>query len=208
VLVSAREGTVAHERSLERLPQTLADLQFSFLVLYPSEKDARSFSTFQPQKLPDILNKEHVLFGLDTPSYEKTVDALLSTAIDHNDPRHSAVLKALVYDEVGYASEILPGVIISHARVQELKQAKMLLGIHQHGVPHERVARPIHVVVLLLSPAERTTQDHLAQLAEVAQYFSHIENLDQLMTCNTIDQLQSWFNQQGKVYPSLEPSPG
>ncbi|AFZ36304.1 transporter, CPA2 family [Stanieria cyanosphaera PCC 7437] len=196
ILVSAREGTVAHERALEHLPQMLADLQSSFLVLYPSEKEARSFGAFQPQYLPDILTEERVLLNLNTLSYEQTVNALLSTAIDQQDPRHNRVLKALVYDDVGYASEILPGVIISHARVQELKETKMFLGIHPQGVRHERAAQPVHVVVLLLSPAQRTTQDHLAQLAEVAQYFGHVENLDQLIACDNTLQVQDWFERQ------------
>jgi Kef-type K+ transport system membrane component KefB/mannitol/fructose-specific phosphotransferase system IIA component (Ntr-type) len=204
VLVSAREGTVAYERPLERLPQMLADLHSSFLVLYPSEKDARSFGTLQPQGLPDILTEERVLLNLSTSSYEETVDALLSRAINKSDPRHGSVLKSLVYDDVGYASEILPGVIISHARVRELKQTKMFLGIHRQGVQHERAQQPVYVVILLLSPAELTTQDHLAQLAAIARYFSHVEsaerkNLDDLIACTNIEQLQVWFERQGMV---------
>jgi len=197
VLVSAREGTVAYERPLERLPQMLADLSSSFLVLYPSEKDARSFGAVQPQGLPNILTEERVLLNLNAPSYEETVDALLRTAIDSNDPRHGSVLKSLVYDDVGYASEILPGAIVSHARVRELKETKMFLGIHRKGVPHNRAAQPVHVVILLLSPAQRTTQDHLAQLAEIARYFSQVENLDDLIACSSVDQLRAWFDRRG-----------
>lgn len=199
VLLSAREGTIAYERSLARLPQLLADLHASFLVLYPSEKAIRSVSTLQPQGLPDILAENRVLLDLTTPSYEKAVDALLSTAIDTNDPRHNSVLKALVYDDVGYASEILPGVIISHARVRELKETKMFLGIHREGVKHDRIQQPVHVVILLLSPSQRTTQEHLSQLAEIARYFSHVDNLDKLTMCRSLDQLRAWFEQQGGV---------
>ncbi len=196
VQVSAREGTIAYERSLERVPQMLADSNASFLVLYPSERDVRGFAAIQPQGLPDILTEERVLLDLTAPSYEKTVDALLSTAIAHSDARHGSVLKSLVYDEIGYASEILPGVIISHARVPELKETKMFLGIHRKGVEHDRVEQPVYVVILLLSPAQRTTQDHLAQLAAIARYFSQVENLDELIDCRSVNELRAWFDQR------------
>ncbi|MCG6136681.1 MAG: universal stress protein [Nostoc sp. LLA-1] len=129
VLVSARDGTVAHARQLERLPRMLADLNSSFLVLYPSEKDSRNFTTFQPQGLPDILTEERVLLNLTTSSYEDTVETLLSTTIDKDNPRYLPVLKSLINEDTGYESEILPDVIISHARVRELKGMKLFLGI-------------------------------------------------------------------------------
>ncbi|TVQ22553.1 MAG: cation:proton antiporter [Leptolyngbya sp. DLM2.Bin15] len=200
ILVSAREGTVAHERSLEQLPQTLAGLQVSFLVLYPSEKDMRSFGTRQPLGLPRLLAEERVVFDLATSSYAETVDVLLSRAIAAHDPRHDRLLQSLALDDVGYASECLPGVMISHARVQDLPNTQMLLGIHPQGVSHEQSAQAVHVIVLLLSPATLTTQDHLAQLADLARYFTHGESLDQLVACHQMSQLRDWFIQQDSIH--------
>jgi Kef-type K+ transport system membrane component KefB/mannitol/fructose-specific phosphotransferase system IIA component (Ntr-type)/nucleotide-binding universal stress UspA family protein len=191
VLMSAREGTVAYDRALERLPQGLADLQLSFLVLYPSEKDAHYFGAAQPLSLGQLLSQERVLLDLTTTSYEETVDALLSTVIQRDDPRHGNVLKALAFDEVGYASEVLPGVIISHARVSKLKGSRLCLGVHRQGI--QRSNQPIHVVVLLLTPAQGTTQDHLAQLAAVAQYFSQDNVLEKLIGCSSLEQLQGFL---------------
>lgn len=191
VLMSAREGTVAYDRALERLPQGLADLQLSFLVLYPSEKDAHYFGAAQPLSLGHLLSQERVLLDLTTTSYEETVDALLSTVIQRDDPRHGSVLKALAFDEVGYASEVLPGVIISHARVSKLKGSRLCLGVHRRGM--QRGNQPIHGVVLLLTSAQGTTQDHLAQLAAVAQYFSQDNVLEKLIGCSSLEQLQGFL---------------
>jgi mannitol/fructose-specific phosphotransferase system IIA component (Ntr-type) len=80
--------------------------------------------------------------------------------------------------------------------VRELKETEMFLGIHHKGIHHERAKQPVHVVILLLSPAQRTTQDHLAQLAEIARYFSHVENLDQLIACSNLEEVRNWFNQR------------
>lgn len=187
VLVSARAGTIAHERYLERLPRLLADLAPGFLVLYPSEKDARSFGAAAPLPLHEILTPERICLDLDTASYEQTVEALLSTVMGKDDPRHRPVLQALVYDEVGYASEILPGVIIAHARVPALKRTQVFVGVHRRGVAHDRSAQPVHGVVLLLSPATQTVQDHLAQLAAVAHYFRHAGSVDQLIALLPIE---------------------
>ena len=103
------------------------------------------------------------------------------------------MLKALVYDDVGYASEILPGMIISHARVPKLDRTLMFMATHPTGVHHEQSAQSIHVVVLLLSPSKVSSQDHLAQLAEIARYLSHVTNLDQVIASQQPEQLQSLF---------------
>ncbi|MCG6134465.1 MAG: PTS sugar transporter subunit IIA [Nostoc sp. LLA-1] len=64
---------------------------------------------------------------------------------------------------------------------------------------HERTDKPVHVVLLLLSSAQRSSQEHLAQLAEIVRYFSHLDNLDELIACKNIEQLQAWFDQQGVI---------
>ncbi|MBD0267949.1 MAG: cation:proton antiporter [Cyanobacteria bacterium Co-bin8] len=199
VLVSARERTLAYERQLAQLPQALADLNASFLVLYPSERDARNYGALQPRGLPEILTEERVKLNLTTSSYERTVEELLTTAMPKEDPQHWAVLKSLVYDDVGYASEILPGVIISHARVQGLKETQLFLGVHPQGVPHERAGKTVHVVLLLLSPAQRSTQDHLTQLAEIARNFNQGERLDKLIAADSLDQVRDWFMHQSML---------
>jgi Kef-type K+ transport system membrane component KefB len=203
ILVSARQKTVAYTGELKRLPRELADLQLSFIVLYPSEREVTSYRPLKPHGLPEILAEERVLLDLATPSYEKTVEALLSTAIPKEDKRHWSVLKALVYDDVGYASEVLPGVIISHARVRELKETMMFLGTHPEGVRHEGSNQPIHVIVLLLSPDQVSTPDHLAQLSEVARYFSHAEDKDfaTLAGYRSIEELRQWFNRRDAAAP-------
>ncbi|MBD0336924.1 MAG: cation:proton antiporter [Cyanobacteria bacterium Co-bin13] len=199
VLVSAREGTLAYNRQLAQLPQTLSDLNASFLVLYPSERDARNYGAMQPRGLPEILTEDRIKLNLATASYERTVEALLSTAMPKEDPQHWAVLKSLVYDDVGYASEILPGVIISHARVQGLKETQLFLGIHPQGVPHDRAEKPVHVVLLLLSPGQRSTQDHLTQLAEIARSFNHGDRLDNLINAESVDEVRDWFMRESSL---------
>ncbi|WP_159790802.1 cation:proton antiporter [Sodalinema gerasimenkoae] len=193
VLVSARLGTIAHTGQLEQLPRELAASRASFLVLYPSQREAVVYDVHPPQSPLALFDPQRVQLGLTTSSYEKTVEALLSTAIAKDNPKHWSVLKALVYDDVGYASEILPGMIISHARVPKLDRTLMFMATHPTGVHHEQSAQSIHVVVLLLSPSRVSSQDHLAQLAEIARYLSHVTNLDQVIASQQPEQLKSLF---------------
>lgn len=192
VLVSARQGTVAYTHTLEKLPQELSALCPSFLVLYPSQREAGRYQTYAPQPLQQLFNPKQVLLGINTPSYEKTVEALLTTAISKDNSQHWRLLKSLVYDEVGYASEILPGAIISHARVQKLDRTLLFMATHLSGVRHEQADQPIRMIVLLLTPTKVSSQDHLAQLAEVARHFSHPEDVEQLLQAHTPEDIQAW----------------
>nr|WP_161825962.1 PTS sugar transporter subunit IIA [Petrachloros mirabilis] len=43
------------------------------------------------------------------------------------------------------------------------------------------------MIVLLLSPAQQSTQDHLTQLAAIARYFSQPDTLDDLLACRALN---------------------
>jgi Kef-type K+ transport system membrane component KefB/mannitol/fructose-specific phosphotransferase system IIA component (Ntr-type) len=194
LLLSARRGTIAYRDSLEHFPRTLANTVQDFLVLYPSERSLQRQLTHQG--LPDILTEERIVLGMTTVSYEKAVETLLNSTIDKSDKRHWSVLRALVYDEVGYATEILPGVLLPHAQVRELKEPMMFLGLHSEGIKHVRANGTVHVIALLLTPAERPLQDHLLHLAETAQLFRDEKELQALFQSTTVDDIRRWFDRQ------------
>ncbi|ADI15776.1 cation:proton antiporter [Truepera radiovictrix] len=193
VVMSARPGTVAYSSYLERLPGELANLADAFVVLYPSEQAYSS--TEEPQGVFALLHREHVLLDLQTPSYAEAIERLLYTAIPKGGVQTQRVLRMLVEDDIGFSSEVLPGVLISHARERGIRQPTLCLGISRQGLSHYSSSHTIYVIVLLLSPAELPMQAHLARLSEVSQQLAHAGQISRLVSCKTPEEVLAWFAQ-------------
>lgn len=191
-LISARQGTVAHTGRLEHLPLTLARLASDVIVLYPSERTSRDVTAPVTGELPPLLSAERTLFDLPETSYAEVVEKLLATTFAPGSKR-DAIAQMLVYDDVGYATEVLPGMLVAHARSKTVKEPLMFLGLSRAGIKHARSQRPVQVVALLLSPLDASPQAHLARLAENTQYLHENGPPDVMASCDDMESLRAWF---------------
>jgi mannitol/fructose-specific phosphotransferase system IIA component (Ntr-type)/nucleotide-binding universal stress UspA family protein len=188
VVVSARRGSPAWHRELRRLPGQLARLRSSsFVIVHPSEPEP----TLRGQPpLParlERLDLRHVVVDLPRMPLRDALRRLLHSAFGDNMKRLEELTEVLVRQEHGYPAEILPGVVLPHARVADLSRSLLFLGTSRAGVEHP-AGRPAHLIFLLLSPADQP-QEHLRGMAEIATFVSNPERLDELLRCRSAEQL-------------------
>jgi Kef-type K+ transport system membrane component KefB/mannitol/fructose-specific phosphotransferase system IIA component (Ntr-type) len=196
VVVSARRGTLAHSAQLERLPDELASIAPNFVVLYPSEQPLSAEEGGARRGAPALLREEHVIFDLDHHSYTQAIEDLLDRLLIGEDVDREKVLRMLLEDQIGYAAEVLPGILIAHARVPGLKAQKMGLGIIREGLNHRGSSHTIHAIALLLSPLELNPEAHLARLAETAHQLTHSGRVSELVYTQGMAELEAWFKER------------
>ena len=168
--VGARRGTAAWTPALDRLPSLLAGLGTGFLGIVPSgaELDVTPADIARRGGLGALLSRDQVRTDLDG-DLESSLAALLTLLLPVTRREHRDVLRALVEDDVGYASELLPGALVAHFRTGAVGRPRLAVGLHRRGLRHPRGRGPLHVLVVLLSPQEGPAQAHLARLANVVQ---------------------------------------
>lgn len=189
---SARRGTVAHSHHLERLPTDLTVLNANFVIVYPSEETTASQPRHRLRGLPPLLTEERVVFDLGDVSYAHAVERLLSSALPHANER-APVARALLKEDAEHAAEVLPGILIFHARVRSVAQPMLFLGLSRHGLDHPRSPGPAHVVTVLLSPADTAPQEHLARLSEAVEQLASGGRSRDLVACTNMEELRAWF---------------
>ena len=189
VLLGARRGTVAWHPALERLPARLAALApGSFVVIYPPESvEIPSMRIVPP--LARALDRSHVRVPVPGTSAERAVKALLRTAFPEDRRRVRALQHALL-EARGGAIEIAPGVVIPHARIDDLKEPLLLLGVSREGVRFAGVNAPARLIFLVLSPADQPDA-HLALLAEVAKLVASPERVAALREAANADDVMA-----------------
>lgn len=166
VVIGARKGTVAWRAALDRLPTQLADLGSNFVALYPSERLVDADEAAGAAVLR-ALRPERVTMRLAAPDVAGAIAETLAPLLAPGDRRAPALLRALVREDVGYASEALPDTMLVHARTRAVAEPRVAIGLRPGGF--EDAPRAVERVVVLLSGGDEDVGAHLARLSRLVQ---------------------------------------
>lgn len=179
VLLSARRGTLHWRSRLERLPGRLAALRpHSFIAVYPPEVDATGDPVHSGGRLFDTLAPDRVV-ELQTSAFATALREVVTAAFDGH-PQASALCGTIVRNEELVSTEILPGVILPHARIHGLAQPVVAVGISREGIVFPRASAPVRLIFLLVSPAENA-EEHLRYLAAIARLLGTPAKVSELL---------------------------
>jgi mannitol/fructose-specific phosphotransferase system IIA component (Ntr-type) len=171
VLFGARPGTAAWSPALDRLPGLLARLGTSFVAVIPSERelDTTPADVARRGGVAALVAPERVRLDLAAGDLRGAVAPLVGTLLAPDGRAYRQVLRALVEDEVGYATEHLPAIAVMHARHRAVAAHAVALGVHRAGLEHPHGRGRVHVFAVLVGPADGPAQPHLARLANLVQ---------------------------------------
>lgn len=86
------------------------------------------------------------------------------------------------------------GVAIPHAKVKKLERILVCLGRSHEGIHFDSIDnQPVHLIVLILSPADRP-EDYLKTLAKISRFLKQPEMRRQLRQAPTAAKLVEFFN--------------
>jgi Kef-type K+ transport system membrane component KefB/mannitol/fructose-specific phosphotransferase system IIA component len=169
VVMSARRGAVSWVSTLERLPARLAELlPESFIMLYPSEAIPTTLGDdfADERRLPTALAAHRILYNLPSVHFTEALDDLLETEFG-TDQLQLASMRDILLRSDGLSWELLPGVVVPHARVTRLSRPLLFLGISREGISFPDIGEPARLIFLLLTPEDRP-DEHLATLTSIA----------------------------------------
>lgn len=186
VLAGAREGTLAWRPALNRLPRVLSQRfgQANFITIYPSEAALREALPGRPllarNASPAALTPDHVVTGLGPVPLEAALEALLARPLEGRPEERADLVARLRENAAFYSPEIRPGVALLHAPTARLERPMLLVGTSAEGLRARGASGPLHVLVVLLNPAEHEPAEHLRTLARLARLVRSSETLGQL----------------------------
>jgi Kef-type K+ transport system membrane component KefB/mannitol/fructose-specific phosphotransferase system IIA component (Ntr-type) len=205
IILSARRGSLSWHRELERLPSFLAGVgPESFIMLYPSDAEPTFRRDFSGTTLPSSLSPERVVFDLPRVPFTQALDMLLRTAFAHEIRKLRGIAQQVAASEQEFSTEILPGVVVPHARVPGITEPMLFLGISPEGVEFPTAKQPAHLIFLLLSPMDGA-EAHLRDLADVARLVSRGERVQALVEARTTRDLFAAFRTEPAPVPEEEP---
>lgn len=181
VLLSAREGAVAWQASLDRLPRLLARRfpQTSLFVLYPGQAqptaiqpDGRSRSA---RALLRHLRPDAIALGLAPAPPADVFRQVLGP--DLPAPEREALAAALAEASADARPELQAGVVLAHTRTDR-GQPLVRIGVSREGVALPGASGPVHLVLVLVVPVRVPSRVYLAWLALIAQMVRDVETVE------------------------------
>jgi mannitol/fructose-specific phosphotransferase system IIA component (Ntr-type) len=182
VVLSARRGAVSWVPALERLPGLLSSLlPESFIIMYPPDVlPSTSRHQFSDDSVtPAPLVPQRVSFDPPVSGYEEMIREMLSTHFS-SDPGLLKEIHRKVVNNCGPASEVRAGVVVPHARLENLPTSMLFLGLSRHGVEFPGANAPAQLFFILLT-RENRPDEHLNQLAAVARVVSDPNRLRRML---------------------------
>ncbi|MEX0653038.1 MAG: cation:proton antiporter [Phycisphaeraceae bacterium] len=196
VLFSARRGRLAWQPMLDRLPSTLAR-RFepqNLVVVYPSEVVAEAPAIVSDHLLQspitEMLAEGRTAFGLDDIEYGQALQRIVSVPFGDDAGTRDILTDVLVRNAREFSAEVTDGVVLVHAHVSAVTEPTVLLGISPKGLRFPLVDRPAHLVFVLLSPANRSPEQHLKALAAIAKLVRQDKTVARLRSARSPQQLR------------------
>ena len=194
LLLAAREGTISWRPALNRLPRDLSTRfrDANFITLYPAEVGLRrddAAGALPEQSLEHgTFTPDHTVHGLDGVPVEEVVDRLLAHAFDDEATR--SVVAERVLSNMEYSAEIRPGVLVLHAHLPHVERRLLFVGTSTDGLHADGVSAPVHVIVLLVDPADREAAEHVRALASLARLVRSDDVVERLRSASSPGELR------------------
>jgi mannitol/fructose-specific phosphotransferase system IIA component (Ntr-type) len=103
-------------------------------------------------------------------------------------------LKTAVLQSVrDHDPELTRGVLLLHAHSDKINRTMLLMGIHPDGLSMAELDHRIHVLFILLSPVDRSPQQHLQNLANIARLVSSDDIVEQLIKMKDTSDLSKFL---------------
>ena len=149
-------------------------------------------------KISELVNKNSVEANLRS----RTKEAVISEIVDrlYKDRRikdKKQILDNLLKREELASTGIGEGIAIPHARIAELKEAVLFVGLSRRGIDFSSVdGRPVHLVVCFLTPLLES-ELHLKVLSKAAALLNDKAFVKRLSQCSTNEELFRILKQGG-----------
>jgi fructose PTS system EIIA component len=107
-----------------------------------------------------------------------------------SNPRRLAEIHDKLVRNSRATSEIRPGVVVPHARLSNLPNSLLFIGLKPGGIDFPGASEPARLLFVLLTREERP-DEHLAHLAAVARLASDPERLNRMLSAQDAGELIS-----------------
>lgn len=149
-------------------------------------------------KVSNLVDKNLITANLKSHSRDHVISEVVDQLYQNRKIKDKKqILESLLKREKLGSTGIGDGIAIPHARIADLKDAVLFIGLSKRGIDFSSIdGNPVHLVILFLTPLTES-ELHLKILSKIAQLQSNKFFISQLLQCPSDNELYSLLKQSG-----------
>jgi len=144
--------------------------------------------------LTDYIKENHIRMCFRAGGKKEALEALCRLASDLHGLPYEDILRAVLAREELGSTGLGGGVALPHSKTPAVDAPVLVMAISPAGVDFDSLdGRPVHIFVLILTPAEGDGREHLQILAKLGGLFKSGEAVDELLRASTAADVYSFL---------------
>lgn len=159
-------------------------------------------------KIQDVLNKEVMLFDLQSTTKEGAIDEMVQSLVDKGIVTDFAVFKeGIMKREAQTSTGLGDGIAMPHSKNAAVAEATVLFAKSTSGVDYESLdGQPTDLFFMIAAP-EGANDTHLAALAELSKYLMKPGFADKLRQATNPDEVIAIFDAEEAASKTQQEAP-
>lgn len=196
IVLSTREGSLAWQNSLHRLPRIISKRypDLNFITVYPSKIEKQADVEFKihfegSYIIPPIPRENIVMNQTGLTSKQLLIEMLASRFDGKSDERLSEIVSDVLKINPDNLPGELPGVVLTHYKTRFIKQPTLFLGISRDNIQFSNADGSFNIIFLLLSSEETPEQRNLNILASLARLLGQTNTISRLKKATSLAEI-------------------
>lgn len=136
--------------------------------------------------LSDYLQEDHIRMGFRAGDKKEALEKLCRLASDLHGLSYDDILRAVLAREEMGSTGLGGGVALPHSKTSAVEAPVLIMAVSPGGVDFDSLdGRPVHVLLLILTPAGDDGREHLQLLARLGGLFKSGEAADELLKASS-----------------------
>lgn len=193
----ARKGSIAWRMSFDQLANSLAK-KFSennLIAVYPylytdrqtNHPNKEEELKMEEQYLDNIIPLSHIYFNLQENNPEKVFADIFQTNLFGNSKQIVDELTKVLHD---YPLELTNDIVLIHTRTNLVDDYKAFVAVNQSAFSIPKIDDPHKIMIILLSPEDKSTQSHLNILSQISRTVTQDKFISSLLMANDLEEFQ------------------
>jgi PTS system nitrogen regulatory IIA component len=141
-------------------------------------------------QLSDYIKREHINCGFEAPDKPGAMAALCRLAAGLSGADAQALLNVVMHREAMGSTGLGGGVALPHSHTSLVDKPLVILAISPKGVDFESLDnKPVRLFILLLTPADGDSREHLQLLARLGAMFKSNDTVEEFLSAQSPDEV-------------------
>ena len=206
IQILARKGSIAWRMSFDQLANNLYkhfpenNLVATYPYLYTadhidySESEEEVKTTIKDKFINDLIPATNIYLDFKEKNPELVFESIFQ---DNSHLLDEQILKQIIGVLHDFPLELTKEIVLIHTRTNLIKDYQIYIAVNQNGFDIPQIDNVHKIMIILLSPEDKTTQSHLNVLSQISRTVTQDKFINSILHAKNFDEFSKMCEEKG-----------